>query len=321
MPTMDYEGQVERNMEHFATADIHRSNKERLAAYHRDMVLRDISPAQQQKVTAHLRIIVDHIGTTSFEDLEKTDIEDLVAWLYTRGTSKATVADYKQIIKQFWKWLNDGEDPPETAWIHRGPNYSRRILPQSLLTAVDVQAMLDSCTNNRDRALIAVLWETGARIGELIDLTIGDIELSQHGGHVIVSGKTGSRRLLLVESRPSIETWLAEHPNLRSDAYLWCKVDTVQGDVSEQISYQYIRLKILECAREKAAIDKPVNPHHFRHSRATVLANHLTEAQMCEWFGWVRGSSVPGRYVHLSGRDIDHAYRSMLDDSAYETVT
>ena len=34
----------------------------------------------------------------------------------------------------------------------------------------------------------------------------------------------------------------------------------------------------------------------------------MTEAQLCEWFGWVQGSDVPSKYVHLSGRDIDNAY-------------
>ncbi|WP_235853599.1 tyrosine-type recombinase/integrase [Halosimplex salinum] len=318
---MDYEKQVARNMEYFAGSDIHPANKESLQAYHQYMVLSDISAAQQQKLTSHLRIIVDHMGSTRFGDLEKDDMEDLIAWLYTRDTSKATVGDYKQVIKQFWKWLNGGENPPETEWIQRGRSYTRRILPQSLLTAADVQAMIDVCPNKRDQALIAVLWETGARIGELIDLTVDDIELTNHGSHVIVNGKTGSRRLLLSESRKYLEAWLAEHPRRQAGAYLWCKVDLSQGDATEQISYQYIRLKILDRSREKAEIEKPVNPHHFRHSRATVLANYLTEAQMCEWFGWARGSRVPGRYVHLSGRDIDNAYLTMLDDPAYEQVS
>lgn len=43
------------------------------------------------------------------------------------------------------------------------------------------------------------------------------------------------------------------------------------------------------------------------HSRPTFLANHLTEAQMCKFFGWVLGSKMPAFYVHLSGRDIDTA--------------
>jgi len=62
---------------------------------------------------------------------------------------------------------------------------------------------------------------------------------------------------------------------------------------------------------EEAGIENPSNPHHYRHSRASYLAKHLTEAQSCEWFGWVQGSDVPANYVHLSGRDIDNAYDGM----------
>ena len=49
----------------------------------------------------------------------------------------------------------------------------------------------------------------------------------------------------------------------------------------------------------------------LRHSRASVLANYLTEAQMRQYFGWVQGSDMPRIYVHLSGRDIDKAVYKM----------
>jgi len=78
----------------------------------------------------------------------------------------------------------------------------------------------------------------------------------------------------------------------------------------ERVSYRYL-IKALKEIKDKAGIDKPVNPHHFRHSRATYLANKLTEAQLCEWFGWVQGSDVPAKYVHLSGRDIDADYKKL----------
>jgi hypothetical protein len=57
----------------------------------------------------------------------------------------------------------------------------------------------------------------------------------------------------------------------------------------------------------KAGINKNLHPHLFRHSRATYMANFLTEAQMNAYFGWVQGSDMPAVYVHLSGRDIDDA--------------
>jgi len=39
----------------------------------------------------------------------------------------------------------------------------------------------------------------------------------------------------------------------------------------------------------------------------------MTEAELCEWFGWVQGSDVPAKYVHLSGRDIDDKYDALHD--------
>lgn len=54
-------------------------------------------------------------------------------------------------------------------------------------------------------------------------------------------------------------------------------------------------------------IKKRVHPHLFRHSTATKMANHFTEAQMNQYFGWVQGSKMPSTYVHLSGRDLDGA--------------
>jgi len=117
---------------------------------------------------------------------------------------------------------------------------------------------------------------------------------------VIIDGKTGPRRLPLLEATPAITRWLSDHPDPVDSAPLWCKL----RDGSKELSYHYIRQKLLVGAKERADLDKPVNPHHFRHSRAIHLADEFKEAQLCEWFGWVQGSDVPSKYVHLSGRDM-----------------
>ena len=319
MPTIDFEACVARTLENIEnSSQIHSANKRLIQEFHRDLLLSGIGAARRQKLTAHLKVIVDHLGDDRLDQLDRADIETLVEWICTRGTAPSTVADYKQVLKQFYAWLNDGEEPEETKWIRRGPESYRRLLPRNLLTPQDVAAMIERCVNDRDRAFIAVLWETGARIGELIDLRVGDIEDGPTGKHVVVMGKTGARRLLLVESEPHITRWLATHPDPRAQMPLWCKIE--QGRPDEQISYNYIRLRLLERARKRADVEKPVNPHHFRHSRATHLANWLTEAQLCGWFGWVQGSKVPARYVHLSGRDIDAAYLALANADGYEEL-
>ena len=55
----------------------------------------------------------------------------------------------------------------------------------------------------------------------------------------------------------------------------------------------------------RVGIKKDVSPRNFRHSRATNLANWMTEAQMDEYFGWVLRSRMASVYIHLSGRNLD----------------
>lgn len=244
-----------------------------------------------------------------FNEMDAADVKDLVEWIHSQGYADSTVYTYKSVLRSFWTWMvptDDDEAPPQVAWLKLKPPKSNDTLPKDLLTKDDVAAQIEAAHNPRDRALISILYETGARIGELIDLTVGDIEDRKHGKKVVIEGKTGARRLPLVESVPHINQWLNQHPDPAKDHPLWCKIK--QGDADEQLGYRYVREKILKKTMDEAGIDKPSNPHHYRHSRASYLANELKEAQLCAWFGWVQGSDVPARYVHLSGRDIDNAY-------------
>jgi len=87
-----------------------------------------------------------------------------------------------------------------------------------------------------------------------------------------------------------------------------------KGEISSQqygeITVEFVnsRYKIVSTKlAEKAGVKKKINPHAFRHARATHLASKLTEAQMKELFGWVQSSDMASIYVHLSGRDVDNA--------------
>ncbi|WP_321417294.1 hypothetical protein [uncultured Methanomethylovorans sp.] len=76
------------------------------------------------------------------------------------------------------------------------------------------------------------------------------------------------------------------------------------------MEYDAIRMVIKRLAA-KAGIKKRVYNHLYRHSRATELANHLTQAQMEAHLGWIHGSDMPGVYIHLSGQQVDDAILGM----------
>jgi integrase/recombinase XerD len=78
---------------------------------------------------------------------------------------------------------------------------------------------------------------------------------------------------------------------------------------------------VLKDAAKKVGLEKRVHLHLFRHSRATMYAQHLTEAQMEENFGWVHGSKMSGTYVHLSGKQIDDAILRIYGMKPKEDIT
>ena len=125
----------------------------------------------------------------------------------------------------------------------------------------------------------------------------------------MLQGKTGMRRIRLVASVPALSAWLDVHP-FKDDKESWLWLGTSTLNRNERLSYAGL-VKLLNDLAKKAGIKKPVNPHNFRHSRATELAKHLTEAQLCQVMGWVQGSKQAATYVHLSQRDTDEAILSL----------
>jgi integrase len=313
MPTADFEGRLDGTIENIEESEeILERNKELILDYKQDQVLNGLAPATLLKNTQRLKIVAQE-AEKPFDEMDKSDVKGLIVWVHNQDYTEETVDTYKTVIKAFWSWLKDAgrdETPEEVKWIQlSNGNGNGDTLPKDLLTKENIENQVDAAKNPRDKAFIYLLYESGARIGELIDLTVGDIEDRKHGKKITIDGKTGARRLPLVESIPHLNNWLNKHPNPEKDAPLWCKIQQGSGD--DQLGYRYIREKILKKNMERADIEKPSNPHHYRHSRASFLANEMTEAQLCEWFGWVQGSDVPSKYVHLSGRDIDNAYDQM----------
>ena len=279
--------------------------------------IHDLSVNRQIKYLMHLSVIAQHYKK-SFTEINKKDILNLKKWLkdtYTGGTPR----DYLIIFRIFMKWVRQQEGkkykkheyPEEFDDITIKNGSNKRHLPKQLLTMDEILKLADNTTNLRDRAIIMTLYETGARIGELMGLTIKDIDFGRELSHVEIpeEGKTGSRRIPIRLCQTSIANWLQEHPDRENpNAPLFCGLWSKRR--GQSINYRTI-YEMLRDTFKRANIKKPFNPHHFRHSRATELAKHLTEARLCQHMGWIIGSKEARTYVHLSGKDLDSGYRKM----------
>lgn len=304
-----YERQLEAALRRIKKSNLSEKNKLAIVKFQEDCFANGLSIPRVLHYMSRLQKIALWLGK-DFKDAAKDDIIHLVEKIERMDYSEYTKHGFKVALKKFYKWLRKSEHyPKEVRWIKSTVRNEKSRLPEELLTEEEVKKLIEVAEHPRDKAFVFVLYESGCRVGELTTLRIKDVVFDRYGAQIIVSGKTGMRRIRLIASAPRLASWVDNHPERDNpNAPIWIGIGTRNKD--KIVNYDCIRALLKRLAK-RAGIKKRVNPHTFRHSRATHLSTHLKEAQMNQFFGWVQGSRMPSIYVHLSGRDVDKALLKM----------
>lgn len=298
-----YNRVIERVLNRIRNSSIDKESKQKIFEFYQECILRGYSKARVIIYLRNLEKIAKDLGKP-FSVVKKNDVVRLITKLEQRNYSEWTKKDYKVALRMFFRWLKGDRQTEEVSWIKVRGSHKHK-LPEEILTAEEVNKLIESAEHLRDKAFISTLYESGCRIGELLCLQIKHVQFDEFGAVLLVNGKTGQRRVRVIASEPRLRQWIENHPlKGNPNAPLWITI----GTNSRYRVWRYGTVReVIKRIAAKAGIKKRVYPHLFRHSRATHLANHLTEAQMKQYFGWVQGSDMASVYVHLSGRDVDNA--------------
>ncbi len=177
-------------------------------------------------------------------------------------------------VRGFHKFaVADGLAASDPASGVKPPTPAKR-LPKALPLA-DVEAILDAAGAAgttlalRDRALLELLYGTGARISEAVGLDVDDLDLTE--GTVLLRGKGGKERIVPVGSfaREAVDGYLVRgRPELvsagKGTPALF--LNARGGRLSRQSAWA-----VLAKAADRAGVTKAVSPHTLRHSFATHL--------------------------------------------------
>jgi site-specific recombinase XerD len=153
----------------------------------------------------------------------------------------------------------------------RSPRKPKRRFPPETLTDAEVRSLLDACPGSasgiRNSALIAILYRTGLRISEALDLYPKDVDLDR-GAIRVMNGKGGKSRVVGVDrgALAILERWLdvracCGHNGTRP---VFC---TASG---ERLTAGYVR-RWLPSLGLRAGIAKRVHAHGLRHTHAAQL--------------------------------------------------
>jgi integrase/recombinase XerC len=231
--------------------------------------------------------------------------------LRRRQLSRATLARRMASLRTFYRWLVErGLLPGSPAAALRAPRRERtlpRFLDRETATRlVTAPASGTSALAPRDHAILETLYSTGARVTELVGMSIGDLDLGS--GTVRVRGK-GNRERLTVLGEPAvaaIRTYLAILGG--------CKKDVTSPDQpvfrnrrGTRLSDRSVR-RILQQWRRQLGLPEDVTPHTLRHTFAThMLAAGASLRDVQELLGH---SSVASTqiYTHVTYEHLQQVY-------------
>ena len=247
-----------------------------------------------------------------FRNATKDDIRSILKWMEQKNYKASTNEKFRQVLKLFYKIVygNNEYYPEQVKWFSSKLGKEKMGKETSMdmaeyLEEEEILKLIESTPTLQSKAFLACMYESGARPEEFLRLTNTDTRIDSKGAVFMLRGKTGERRVRIISFAKLLQQWLELHPLKHQDYYpLW---------ISEATNYKNEALgirgaeKIIGMAlRSSGLTNKHARLYILRHSRATHLAKHLTEAQTCTFFGWVLGSQVVRRYIHLSGKDVDN---------------
>lgn len=170
----------------------------------------------------------------------------------------------------------------------RAPANKGRRFPPEVLTAEEIQALLDAFPGGpcgvRSRAMVVLLWRSGLRIGEARALRVDDVNV-ELGALVVMRGKGAKHRVVGIDASALeyLREWLELRESLGApaDAPLFC---TVREGRFGPLPDSGFREQLKRTARQ-AGIRKRVSPHGLRHTHASDLAIegvpiHVISAQL-----------------------------------------
>lgn len=156
----------------------------------------------------------------------------------------------------------------------------------------ELDMLLEECRQPDSAMLLRVLWETGCRIMEVLNLRAGDVDFQDGCAVLHVDGKTGPRPVPVCEGVGIVRDLIAHrHPDERLFPLTY-------------LAYYTRFQKIVRRARGNG-LTKDVTFHSFRHSAATrYLRRGMPEQIVKKMMGWAPDSSMLNTYCHMCPDDV-----------------
>ncbi|UUX93257.1 tyrosine-type recombinase/integrase [Methanoplanus endosymbiosus] len=242
-----------------------------------------------------------HIAKNNMESYTKEDGNPF---------SKNTKNDYIKILKTFYRWLigrNLTEITLQNMQEIKAPGMDYNTTqPEELLTFDEISKIVSVCKSHRDKAIIFILYETGARIKELCFLKWKDVHFEENGTISLKilnskNEKEAYRHGRVIMGTEYLAAWRNNYFGFDATGENYVFITSGGKPLEYRAASQ-----IITRAGKRAGIRKRVHPHLFRKSRITQLVRENYQESVIKQMMWGNlNTDMFQVYVKLSSDDID----------------
>lgn len=216
-----------------------------------------------------------------------------------------TVHQHFRSLRTFFTWCTSAGllvDHPMRGLTMRAPKTLPRVPGDG-----EVRGLLAACPETyegrRNRALVALLADSGLRISEALRLLLDDLNLA--AGTLMVRGGKGGRDapgFFGGTTAALLRAWLALRPRARPEEYLFC-------DRAGQPLSRHAGLQVLHRLSRRAGLPRPIGPHALRHYAATSILRRTGDLELVRRVLRHESLAMTLRYAHLTGLEVAAKYR------------
>jgi len=338
---------VERQLNNLE-GELHPANIEAIHDFINHQAAEGISEVQQERQIQSFKTLLKKFAPEGFRlrGASERELKELMARMNRSDYADATKHKFKGTVKKFYKVENGGDHPDKVDFFKVTRKEDTPVSREDLFTEDELKRLFRSFSSTRDRALTMVLYESGARPGEVLNLQIADFISNAKGDFISIEGlkNTPNRTNQLVRAGRVVREWLVQHPlggelgeiNDPSSP-LWVKSEQqecrhcgtiprhhnenncdYEPDLADSVNYKGFYRRFKQACAEADIPESKRRPYNLRHTRLTEVATFMGYEQLNKFAGWKPGSDRAKVYVHLNNDDVNSAIR---DEYGLETNT
>ncbi len=212
----------------------------------------------------YYRVTVEHFLKDIDVSVRKINTEQirdyLVRYQKINDCSKVTIDNVRRNISSFFSWLEE-EDYILKSPMRRIHKIKTKTVVKETISDEAIEKLRDHCTELRDIAILDLLYSTGIRVGELVNLDISDLDMEQR--ECIVFGKGDKERKVYFDAKAKIHLQKYLESRTDSNPALFVTLDAPFN----RLKISGVEIRIRELGRSLGM--NKIHPHKFRRTMAT----------------------------------------------------